>query len=273
MRVEGILRCSSVQPYLSSTPSPTRLIIQGCYPLTHSLLAQNHPPPYPADYFRLSVFPPDHHGFRWGEEDSSAALCKALSEWKTTTPSATVIPHDGGILLGMLQPVPSSSELHKAPCIEERTTVHHHAQPAVPIDCASGTPFVGKKGVPPGEVVDKMTPMAARESSPRVLFDFILAGDVLYKHSLVEPFLGTVQEMLAPNGRMLLCHVPRAGVTYKIVEEAFERAGLSFAVLASGKNDREAGGGGTNEERDVGGVELCMDDARRARLYSVTRTR
>lgn len=91
-------------------------------------------------------------------------------------------------------------------------------------------------------------------------FDFVLAGDVLYKDSLSAPFLGTVQKMLARGGRLFLCHVPRAGVTYDIVEQAFLDAGFGFQVL-SGKEDGHV----------VGGVELCEDDARRARLYSVSR--
>lgn len=104
-------------------------------------------------------------------------------------------------------------------------------------------------------------------SPPQRSFDFILAGDVLYKQALLRPFLSTVEQMLAPKGRLLLCHVPRAGVTYDIVENAFARHGLAFTVLDSGEDETEINGG----RDDVGGVELCMDDARRARLYSVTR--
>lgn len=73
---------------------------------------------------------------------------------------------------------------------------------------------------------------------------------------------------------MLLCHVPRAGVTYDVVEEAFAEAGFGFQVLdgkkwAKGEEGERDGEGNTST--DVGGVELCADDARRARLYSVTR--
>ena len=124
-------------------------------------------------------------------------------------------------------------------------------------------------------------------SSPLEFFDFILAGDVLYKHCLLRPFLRTVRDMLAPGGRMFLCHVPRAGVSYDIVERAFVEAGFGFEILDGSrdkakrcrKEDQE-GGAGTDEDGEfargsrcdataVGGVELCADDARRARLYEL----
>lgn len=127
--------------------------------------------------------------------------------------------------------------------------------------------------------------------SPFKSFDFILAGDVLYKHCLLGPFLATVRDMLAPRGRMLLCHVPRAGVTYDIVERAFVEAGFAFEILNVNRDKKEGNGrrcseedpeGGTGSDlaveaaqgsrcdtTAVGGVELCVDDARRARLYEV----
>lgn len=116
-----------------------------------------------------------------------------------------------------------------------------------------------------------------KRETPLEFFDFILAGDVLYKHCLLAPFLGTVREMLAPGGRMLLCHVPRAGVTYNIAQEAFGKAGFEFEILDDG--GKAVGGGvGAGDGGDggaaataVGGVEMCEDDARRARLYELSR--
>lgn len=125
--------------------------------------------------------------------------------------------------------------------------------------------------------------------SPLKSFDYVLAGDVLYKRCLLGPFLGTVRDMLAPGGRMLLCHVPRAGVTYDIVERAFVEAGFAFEILNVDKKDsndescsEEVPEGGTGSDlaaevahgsrcatTTVGGVDLCVDDARRARLYEV----
>lgn len=118
-----------------------------------------------------------------------------------------------------------------------------------------------------------------RRGAPLEFFDFILAGDVLYKHCLLAPFLGTVREMLAPGGRMLLCHVPRAGVTYEIVQEAFGEAGFGFEVLDGGGKAVGVGSGtgdvGDGDDAATtsvgGGVEMCEDDARRARLYELRR--
>ena len=50
--------------------------------------------------------------------------------------------------------------------------------------------------------------------------DLVLAGDVLYKRALVEPFLDALEAALAPGGRALLCHLPRAGVSHEVVEAA-----------------------------------------------------
>lgn len=106
-----------------------------------------------------------------------------------------------------------------------------------------------------------------RRAPPRS-FDFILAGDVLYKHTLLEPFLTTVDEMLASRGQLFLCHIPRAGVTYDEVEQAITRAGFRFRALDGGEGSGLAVGEMTTE---VGGIELCVDDARRARLYAISR--
>lgn len=109
--------------------------------------------------------------------------------------------------------------------------------------------------------------MPLRRAPPRS-FDFILAGDVLYKQILLEPFLTTVDGMLASGGQLFLCHIPRAGVTYDEVEQAITKAGFRFRVLDSGEGGGLAVGETTTE---VGGIELCVDDARRARLYAVSR--
>ena len=61
----------------------------------------------------------------------------------------------------------------------------------------------------------------------------VVAGDVLYKQPLVEPFFETVRLLLSSSNlvpvysrRMLLCHVPRAGVTHEIVMDGAAAAGL-----------------------------------------------
>lgn len=104
--------------------------------------------------------------------------------------------------------------------------------------------------------------------APPGSFDFILAGDVLYKHTLLDPFLKTVDKMLASGGQLFLCHIPRAGVTYDEVEQAITRAGFRFRAVDSGEGCGLSAGETTTE---VGGIELCVDDARRARLYAVSR--
>jgi hypothetical protein len=42
----------------------------------------------------------------------------------------------------------------------------------------------------------------------------VVAGDVLYKKELLQPFMSTVQRLLSayPGSEMLLCHIPRAGI-------------------------------------------------------------
>lgn len=113
------------------------------------------------------------------------------------------------------------------------------------------------------------TPLAGREAAPPLRsFDIILAGDVLYKQTLLAPFLGTVRDMLVRDGQMILCHVPRAGVTYNVVEQALVEAGFRFQVLDGVKGNGGVGGTG-HTPAAVGGIELCVDDARRARLYAV----
>lgn len=62
----------------------------------------------------------------------------------------------------------------------------------------------------------------------------VVAGDVLYKQPLVRPFFETVRLLLSSSSlapltssrRMLLCHVPRAGVTHEIVMDSAAAAGL-----------------------------------------------
>lgn len=57
---------------------------------------------------------------------------------------------------------------------------------------------------------------------------YLIAGDVLYKHVLLEPFFRTVSALLAlyPKAKLILCHVPRAGVEPADVLQAASRAGL-----------------------------------------------
>lgn len=58
----------------------------------------------------------------------------------------------------------------------------------------------------------------------------VVAGDVLYKRALLEPFLDTVKRILSlrSNAQLLLCHIPRAGVEQQDVVSCAEANG--FAV-------------------------------------------
>lgn len=56
--------------------------------------------------------------------------------------------------------------------------------------------------------------------SDQVLFDCIVAGDVLYQTQLPAKFFDSVRSLLAPSGLVFLCHVPRASVSHDVVVEA-----------------------------------------------------
>ena len=62
----------------------------------------------------------------------------------------------------------------------------------------------------------------------------VIAGDVLYKSSLIYPFLEVVLRLLGtyPGSRMLLCHIPRAGVEHEHVVVAAERCGLVISPIS-----------------------------------------
>lgn len=198
----------------------------------------SHPPRRTDSYSSICSYAIFCH--RWGEEESTADFCGVFREWEAGRST-------------------QDTETEKGVSNERVAEINGQRQNVSRGEC----------GTPPG--TSALTPLSH--------FDFLLAGDVLYKHSLLEPFLRTVGDMLAPDGRVFLCHVPRAGVTYDTVEEAFVEAGFRFEVL-KGVNSEEREG--PNVEKNtlngvddtcsdgsaaVGGVELCVDDARRARLY------
>ena len=62
----------------------------------------------------------------------------------------------------------------------------------------------------------------------------VIAGDVLYKSILITPFMTTVKKLLQRclQGEMLLCHVPRAGVTHDMVVEAAQTQGIIISPIA-----------------------------------------
>lgn len=60
-----------------------------------------------------------------------------------------------------------------------------------------------------------------------------VAGDVLYKHALLEPFFATICLLFKSfsGATLTLCHVPRAGVDHETVVQAAEGVGLKVSVL------------------------------------------
>jgi len=62
----------------------------------------------------------------------------------------------------------------------------------------------------------------------------ILAGDVLYKSTLISPFFEISRELLGnKKSKMLLCHVPRAGVEHTDVVAGAESVSLSIRAIPS----------------------------------------
>lgn len=65
----------------------------------------------------------------------------------------------------------------------------------------------------------------------------IIAGDVLYKGSLIRPFFSTVKrlfmKMSAFESRLLFCHVPRADVDHCDVLNEVTRCGFTCEVIPS----------------------------------------
>ncbi|CAN0118488.1 unnamed protein product [Ectocarpus sp. 12 AP-2014] len=234
---------------------------------------------------------------RWGEEESTTKFCKDFSEWDSRRVIETGSGRKNGVAsaAGPAKSLAAGSQDKALVPGDAAVRTHGHSPTAssgnghlnedpASTSCGGQDRNVGPPPPPPDSLPSSPSPLKS--------FDFILAGDVLYKHSLLEPFLGTVRDMLAAGGRMLLCHVPRAGVTYDIVERAFAQAGFAFEILngdnkEEGSKGQSSGGeggakdvgradarkegaaGGHCDAPDVGGIELCVDDARRARLYEL----
>lgn len=211
--------------------------------------------------------------YRWGDAASTAAFRDEISVWETLRSQEEQRRHRLGRDGGEESTTPAEDRA-AAPLFQAN-------EGGVGLE-SSPTEF-GQEGRDHRQQEEEEEALPGSElaspkrGAPLEFFDFILAGDVLYKHCLLAPFLGTVREMLVPGGRMLLCHVPRAGVTHKIVQEAFGEAGFRFEVLDGG-GKAVGGGPGTGDDGDGGGaatavrgVEMCEDDARRARLYELSR--
>lgn len=88
----------------------------------------------------------------------------------------------------------------------------------------------------------------------------LVAGDVLYKTCLLVPFFNTVSAFLAryPSAKLLLCHVPRAGVKQEDVVRAAQAAQLEVAEHQGWTMQAQL-------------ATYCPEeDLQRARLYSMS---
>ncbi|EQC36495.1 hypothetical protein SDRG_05947 [Saprolegnia diclina VS20] len=87
-------------------------------------------------------------------------------------------------------------------------------------------------------------------------FDVLIAGDVLYKGELVPLLLSTVRTWLAPHGRFVLCHIPRADVSHDVLQAALTSHGFRFTTT-------------TTLDRANLPDDCALDDAKRAILYDI----
>ena len=97
-------------------------------------------------------------------------------------------------------------------------------------------------------------------------FDVVLAGDVLYKRELVDPFLAAVDAALAPHGTALLCHLPRAGVSHDVVAAAIAATGALRADCR-----RVVLGAAELAAVATFGDDCTAEDAANARFYEIAR--
>jgi hypothetical protein len=66
-----------------------------------------------------------------------------------------------------------------------------------------------------------------------VVFDCIVAGDVLYKSDLPSIFFATARALLSKgrSSSLWLCHIPRYGVTHEQVVQVAESTGFAVEVV------------------------------------------
>lgn len=88
----------------------------------------------------------------------------------------------------------------------------------------------------------------------------IVAGDVLYKRVLLQPFFATSRLLLEKRQQssMFLCHVPRAGVDHSDVVDEAVKHGLTIRELMC-----------TEEETEYARKYCPKEDTSRAKLYTV----
>ncbi len=89
----------------------------------------------------------------------------------------------------------------------------------------------------------------------------IVAGDVLYKRELLEPFMNVTKGLLqfSPGCKMILCHVPRAGIEQHDIVDLAQKKGIKITEI-----DAELWRKGACIEHSP------KDDYDRARAYIMT---
>ena len=97
--------------------------------------------------------------------------------------------------------------------------------------------------------------------------DVVLAGDVLYKRELLPLLFQTVtQVLLTADGKertFVLCHIPRADVSHKLVQKQIIESGLRFKEVEMPTEDAM--------DAAVKLEECPEEDVRRAKLYVITK--
>jgi predicted nicotinamide N-methyase len=74
------------------------------------------------------------------------------------------------------------------------------------------------------------SPAAIVQSAIGELPTRLIAADVLYKRGLLVPFFRTCRRLLEPGGKLLLCHIPRAGVHHThVLLAAADTGGLGVS--------------------------------------------
>lgn len=104
-----------------------------------------------------------------------------------------------------------------------------------------------------------------------VLFDFIIAGDVLYKHDLLPLFFGTVTAFLKKTGTLYLCHIPRNNVTHDMVQEFATEAGFAYNILPIPSSLSESQSSASKvDDSDDDLRRFPVEDIERASVYQIS---
>mmetsp|Transcript_1670 Transcript_1670/g.2661 ORF Transcript_1670/g.2661 Transcript_1670/m.2661 type:complete len:259 (+) Transcript_1670:38-814(+) len=128
----------------------------------------------------------------------------------------------------------------------------------------------------PLEAIENM--MEALNDGSRLI---LVAGDVIYKHALLDPFFNTVKLLLSTykstanksnndsnSPILLLCHVPRAGVTHEDVINMAHSKGLSIEDVP--ESDWKTNINAAKSTNSVDCLSYCpMEDLNKAMLYKV----